>query len=194
MKRVEDIVYNGEVRDFIMTSELSDVCIIVEGIKYYGEDIINLANSGVVLGLVYTDDYKLFCHKYTNKDESFLNCVESIDCIGNFHRYHSMLKRVYNSVRTLGVKVHEETLTKRKIYTLTVADMQILQNGALILNYDRLFTLCEFIELILSSYKIIDCDIYVKSDSDNKIYKIEYNSKFVAWFTKRRLTKDVKNN
>lgn len=197
MKKVERILVNDEELDYLTVlrhdAPNTNLAVIVDGISYKGSDLKQLFNQTDILGLNNKYGVVRLC-KYTNKDESFLDCIEEIKDMGYHHKYYDFLRKTYGYVKTLGIKVHEEPLTNKKILTLSVSNIKILQEGAIIVVDDKVInTLRNFVETILGAYKVIDCDIYFQDTATKHIYQIVYNPKFVSWFTKRSVFRNAKN-
>ena len=197
MKKVEKILVNDEELDYLTVlrhnAPNTNLTVVVDRVSYKGSDLKQLFNQTDILGLNNKYGVVYLC-KYTNKDESFLDCVEEIKDIGYHHKYYDFLRKTYGYVKTLGIKVHEEPLTGKKILTLSAPSIKILQEGAIIIVNDKVInTLRNFVETILGAYKVIDCDIYFQDTATKHIYQIVYNPKFVSWFTKRSVFRNAKN-
>ena len=196
MKKVEKILVNNEELDYLTVlrhdAPNTNLTVVVDGVSYRGNDLKQLFSQTDILGLNNKYGVVRLC-KYTNKDESFLDCIEEIKDMGYHHKYYDFLRKTYGYVKTLGIKVHKEPLTDKTILTLSVSNIKILQEGAVIVIDGNINTLRNFVETILGAYKVIDCDIYFQDISTKHIYQIVYNPKFVSWFTKRSVFRNAKN-
>ena len=90
MKKVEKILVNDEELDYLTVlrhdAPNTNLTVVVDGISYKGSDLKQLFNQTDILGQHNKFGVVRLC-KYTNKDESFLDCVEEIRAMGYHHKY-----------------------------------------------------------------------------------------------------------